>query len=154
MHLDGDTEAVIGGEFCVLDPIGRDNFVPLPLEYVQILRRPGTSHPVGRLGTGRIAGTAGEIDDGGDAQLLRQENSLAADLAGLLRALTIWMKRVSMTAQSADSRAAIGELLLELAELRNIIEHRQAAVRIARIIACAKFDRMDAKFPELFEHAL
>ena len=32
MHFDGDLHAVVGGELRVLDPIGRDHFVPLPVE--------------------------------------------------------------------------------------------------------------------------
>ena len=83
MHLDGDADAVVGGELAVLGPVGRDDFVPLPVEDVEIVGRPGAGDPVGRGGFGRVAGAAGEIDDDGDAEFFRQQDGLAADVAVL-----------------------------------------------------------------------
>src|SRR5579864_9168550 len=50
MHFDGDSYAVVPGEFCVLDPIGSHNFIPLPLENPAIVRWPGAGNPVGGSG--------------------------------------------------------------------------------------------------------
>ena len=61
MHLHCNFHSVIGSEFCVLLPVGRDDFVPLPVENFAEIRRPRASDPVGSYCVGRVAGTSGEI---------------------------------------------------------------------------------------------
>ncbi len=69
MHLDGNLDAVILGEFAVFGPVRNHFFLPLPIEHFQVLRRPGAGHPVRELGVVAVAGTAGEINHYRDAQL-------------------------------------------------------------------------------------
>ena len=46
VHFDRDLYAVIFGELAVLDPEGSDFLFPLPVEQVQILRRPRAGNPI------------------------------------------------------------------------------------------------------------
>src|SRR5580698_8686187 len=151
MHFDGDLHAVILSEFCVLDPIRSDYFVPLPIEHLQIFRWPRTRHPVRRGSVRRIAGTTGKIDDHGDAKFFRKPDGLATHRSVLLRMRCIRMQGIAVRTQSADMRAMVGEHLLKFREGATIVQHRQFAVRITRIISGAKFYGIDAqrgKFPE------
>src|ERR1039457_4662444 len=47
MHLDGDLDAVVRGEFGVANPIRRNHLVPLPVENFAVVRRPRAGDPVG-----------------------------------------------------------------------------------------------------------
>ena len=67
MHLDGDFHAVIFGELAVLGPVGRHFLLPLPVEQVQIIRRPRARHPVRVFRVVAVAGAAREIDHHGNA---------------------------------------------------------------------------------------
>ena len=109
VHLDGDLHTVIGGEAGVLGPVGRGDFVPLPFEDFKVLGRPGAGDPVGAAGSGRIAGTAGEIDDHRHAQLLGQQDGLAADFAIMTGALGIGMERIAVATERADGEAMVVE---------------------------------------------
>ncbi len=152
MHFDGDLHAMVGGELCVFDPVGRDHFAPLPVEHLQVIGRPGAGHPVGSSGMGRIAGASGEIDHHGDAELFGKQDGLAAYLAVVLRMSLIGMQRVAMTTQGADADSVVGENLLELGEGRGIFEHREFAVRIAGIVSGGEFDGVDLERREFLEN--
>ena len=45
------------------------------------------------------------------------------------------MQRIAVAAQGADGEAVIVELLLEFAQRRGVLEHRELAVRVAEVIA-------------------
>src|ERR1035438_1255134 len=57
MHFDSDLHSVIGRKLRVLGPIRRNHLVPLPIQHLQIFRRPWARHPVWSRGMRRIAGT-------------------------------------------------------------------------------------------------
>ena len=59
-----------------------------------------------------------------------------------------------MAAQGADREAVVRELLFKINQLVRMLEHRQFAMRIARIIACAEFDRADVERGQFFEDLL
>ena len=63
----------------------------------------------------------------------------------------IGMQRISVTAQRADGESAIFELELELAERMAIVEHRERAVRIARVVAGAQFHGVDIQAVQFIE---
>jgi type 1 glutamine amidotransferase len=138
VHFDGDLHAVIGSEAGVLDPVRRDHFVPLPIQHLQEVWRPGARHPVGGGGVGRIARTSGEVDHHRDAELLGQQYGLAGDFAIVLRMRLIRMERIPVTTQGTDADAVIGHNLLELTKRGGILEHRELAVRIAGIVSGSK----------------
>ena len=143
MHFDGDLHAVIGGEFGLLDPVGRHLGFPLPLQDLQVVRRPGAGDPVGPLGFVAIARAAGKIDDHGNAQFLGQADGFAADVLIVLGALLIGVQRIAVAAQRADGEAVIRQLLLEFVQFGLAVQHGQLAVWIARVIACPEFHRID-----------
>ena len=62
------------------------------------------------------------------------------------------MQRIAVAAQRADAETVVVKLLLELVKLRLVVEHRQLAVRIARIVSCTQLDRIDVELLELFEN--
>src|SRR5439155_13570702 len=90
-----------------------------------------------------IARTARKVDAHRHAQLLRQQDGLAADLLIVFGNLLVGMQRVAVTAQRTDGEAVVGKLLLEVEQLRYFVQHRELAVRVAGIIARAQFDRID-----------
>src|SRR5580704_12691810 len=97
VHFDGDLHAMVSGELRVLGPIGRDDLVPLPVEDLAVVGRPGAGDPVGSSGVRRIAGASGEVDYHRDTQHLGEQDGLAAHLPVLLRAGSIGMQRVAVT---------------------------------------------------------
>src|SRR5277367_1531141 len=78
MHFDGDFHTMVGRKLRVLHPVRRDHFAPLPVQHLQVVGRPRTRHPVGGRRVRRIAGTSGEINHNGDAELFREQDSLSA----------------------------------------------------------------------------
>ncbi len=152
MHLDGDPHAVVGGEFAVLSPVRRYDFVPLPVENIEIVGRPGARDPVGSLRFGRVAGASGKIDNHRYAELFSQLDGLATDFAIVRGAGWVRMQRIAMAAQRADRDAMIGEDLAKFVECLRVVEHGELAMRVARIIACPQLDRVDVKSLELVEN--
>ena len=151
MHFDGDLYAVVGGELCVFDPIGRYHFIPLPVEHLEVIWRPGAGHPVGGGGMGRIAGASREVDNYGNPKLFGKQDGLAAYLAVVLRMGLIRMQRVAVTTQGTDADSVVGENLLELGERCGILQHRKLAVRIAGIISRAEFDGINLERREFLQ---
>src|ERR1700733_11248617 len=145
MHLDGDFDAVIFSELRVPGPKRRHLFLPLPVQNVEILRRPGARDPVRMLGVVAIAGTARKVDYHRNFQLLGQPQGLSAGFLKSFGERRIGMQRISMTAQRTDRKTAVFELELELTQRSAIAEHRQRTVRVARVIAGAQFHSVDVQ---------
>ena len=152
MHFDGDLNAVVGGEFGLLDPVGGDLGFPLPLQDLQVIRRPGTGDPVGPLGFVAVAGAAGKIDDHGDAQFLGQTDGFAAGFLIMPGALLVGVQRVAVAAQGADGEAVVRQLPFEFVQFGFAVQHGQLAVWIARIIARSKLHRIDIDALEFFQN--
>ena len=145
MHLDRDLDAVIFRELRVPGPIGRDFLLPLPFEELPDIRAARAGDPVGILRAIAIAGASGKIDHHGHAEPLGQAYGLAAGFLKSFGEARVRMQRISVAAQRADGKAAILELLLEFAERRAIVEHRERAMGIARIVAGAQLDGVNAE---------
>ena len=94
MHLNGDCGRHDWQRTCARSiQNGVDNLVPLPGQYLEILRRPRTGYPVRSLRFRRVTRAAGKIDDLGYAQLLSQQNRLAVHFLKLLRLRRVGMQR-------------------------------------------------------------
>ena len=70
----------------------------------------------------------------------------------MLRPSLVRMQRVAVTAQGADGDAVIGQNFLKLGEGGGVFEHRELAVRIARIVAGAEFDGIDLERYEFLQN--
>jgi hypothetical protein len=57
-----------------------------------------------------------------------------------------------VTAQRANGEAVAFELLLELLQGLTLVQHRQFAMGVARIVAGTKFYRMDIQTLQFFEY--
>src|SRR5579864_418309 len=68
MHLNGNFHTMVRGEFRVLDPIGRNHLVPLPVENFAVVRRPWAGDPVGGGSIRGIARTSGKVNDHRNAE--------------------------------------------------------------------------------------
>jgi len=141
MHFDRDLHAVIGGEFAVLLPVGRDLLVPLPCQQVKVFRRPRTRHPVRILRFVAVAGATGKIDHDRHFELFRQQHRLAAHILVFLRHCCVGVQGIAVRTQRADGKSIVVELLFELFQRCLILQQRQLTVRVARIISRAELER-------------
>ena len=135
-------------------PIGRHHFVPLPVQHIQIIRRPGAGDPVGRFGIGAVAGAARKIHHRADAQLFGQQDGLPAGLAMLGRDFLVGMQRIAVAGQRRNGQAGIGDLALEGLEFVRLVQQRQMQMRVAGIIAGAEFHHLDAHGFQLLQHVV
>jgi hypothetical protein len=101
---------------------------------------------------GRIARASGEIDHHRDPELFGKQDGLAAHFPIVLRVRFIGMQCIAVTTQGADRDAVVGQHFLELAEGRGILEHREFAVRVARIVSRGEFDGIDLQRRKLLEN--
>ena len=97
MHFDGDLHAMFRRKFPMRPPVGRYNLFPLPLQNLQIVRRPRARHPVWRFRFSRIARTSRKIHDHRHFQLLCQQDRFAADFPRLSRPRFVGMQSVTVT---------------------------------------------------------
>src|SRR5258707_11326147 len=98
----------------VFYPVRRNHLVPLPLQNVAIVGRPGTSDPVRRSGLKRIPRATGKIHHNRYAKFFSQQNRPAAHFASLSRPVRVRMQRIAMATESADARTVVGQPALEL----------------------------------------
>ena len=64
----------------------------------------------------------------------------------------IGMQRVAVTTQRADGHSVIGQNFLELSQGVGIFQHRELAVRVARIVSRAEFHGVDLQRRKFLEH--
>ena len=64
------------------------------------------------------------------------------------------MQRIAVRAERADRKAVVGEFLFEVLEPLSIVQHRQLAMRIARIVAGPELHGSDAHFLQFRNHAV
>jgi hypothetical protein len=62
------------------------------------------------------------------------------------------MQGVPVTTQGADADSVIGQNVVKLGEGSGIFEHREFAVRIARIVSGSEFDCVDVERREFLEN--
>src|SRR2546423_14156963 len=67
MHLNCDLHTVIFCKLAVIGPIGRNFLLPLPVEHIEVFRRPRTSDPIRELCVIAVTRTSGEVDNHGDS---------------------------------------------------------------------------------------
>ena len=152
MHFDGDLYSVVRGEFCMLDPVGCDDFIPLPVKHFAEIRRPRARDPVRCGGVWRISRATGKIHCHGDSQLFGQKDGLTACLTMRLGDGLVRVQPIAVAAQSADGEAVIAQNLLELRQCRRVFQHRELAMRIADVVSRPQFDGTDVEFVELIEN--
>ncbi len=155
MHLEGDLDAVLGGEALHRLPVGDSDFVPLVIEHLQKFRRPGAGDPVGRAVARRAGGHAGEAIDDGHAQRLGQAHSVAQFHVSLLGHSRVGMQGVVVDAEGAEQQAAGGDGLQKLLPLPSIGQQvSDAAMLAAGVAADAYLDRRHAGGGGLVERVL
>jgi hypothetical protein len=91
-----------GGETLHFAPVGDGDLIPLVIEHLQELRRPGTGDPVGGLVARRARRQAGERIDDRHAERLRQPDGLAQFLVGPRRHGRVGAERIVVDAQCAE----------------------------------------------------
>jgi hypothetical protein len=143
---------MIGGELGLTDPVRLDDFLPLPLERVEILGRPRTGDPIGPLRTGRIARAAREIDHHRYAQLFGEADSLAAHFLVMLGVVPIRVQGVSVAAEGADGEALVRQSRLEGRKRGTVFEHGELAMSVSRIVARSQLDGVDFVALELLQN--
>ena len=67
-------------------------------------------------------------------------------------AIAIRVQRIAVAAQRADGESVIGQRLLERAERRAVVQHRQLAVRVSGIVAGAQLHRRDVMRRQLLQN--
>lgn len=144
MKLEGYlVNAVLLGEGDGLCPIGNENLVPLPLEYLGEVIRPGADDPVGIFRIFRVAGAAGEGVYLMNAELFGEKNRVLyrpveVGCYGLVR-----VDGVAVAAERAYFKAAVGDGGLKGAQSRGIGEQGVGVgVGVAGIAAAAYLDHL------------
>ncbi len=89
-----------------------------------------------------------ELGDQVIVQFLRPVEIVGSRCA---RAISLSDEGIPVRAERADRKSVVGQLLLEIVQRRFVRKHRQLAMRIARIIAGAQFDRRNVERAQLFE---
>ena len=95
-------------------PVGDEHLVPLPLQYLRELRRPGAHNPVGVLTLRTVTGTAGESVDLVDAQLFCHEHCVVEIVVKGFCNLLVGMDGVAMAGKGADFQAGGRNGVLEV----------------------------------------
>src|SRR5579864_3472987 len=98
MHFDRNLYSMISGKLRMLDPVGCNYLVPLPIKDRAEVWRPRARDPVGRDSVGRIPGATGEVHHDGNAEFLGQQDGLAARLPMRLPEGLVRVQRIAVTA--------------------------------------------------------
>src|ERR1051325_8841320 len=78
MHLDRNFYVMVSGKLGMLLPERSHHVIPLPLQHIQKVWRPRTSHPIGILRVWSVARASRKIHNHRYTQLFRQQNRLLA----------------------------------------------------------------------------
>ena len=99
MHFQSDlSNAVLSGEGRRFPPIGNEDLVPLVVQNLLKILRPGTGDPVGIVGVRIAAGAAGKGVDSAEPQPLGQQDRVPYGFIIGPGRLRIGMDRIAMTA--------------------------------------------------------
>src|SRR5689334_668983 len=134
---------MVFSEFSMFHPVRSDFLLPLPVEKLEVFRGPGASDPIRKLGLIAVTRTPSEIDYNGNSQLCCKFDRPFAGIGIVLRDSGIRMECVSVAAEGADRKTVVLKLLFELFQLFLVFEHREFAMRVARVISRPKLDSCD-----------
>ena len=105
MRLDRDAHAVLARERGGLGPVREHTLVPLPVERLGVVVRPGAGDPARALRALRLARAAGERDHGRDARAPRASRTVSRKLAvGRARDRLVGVERVARGRRAPRSR--------------------------------------------------
>ena len=113
MKLERDLYAVLLRELLFLLPVRNKLLVPLVIEDVEELRRPGGGDPVGVRSGRAVAGTAGEGIDDRNAEPFREQYGAGNDGVVIAGDLFIRMDGVAVRGERGDDKSARLELAAE-----------------------------------------
>ena len=136
-------------ELCGLFPIRDENLVPLIVKHGKEVVGPSAGCPVGRLVLGTTAGTAGEGDNGVDAELLCKKNCVGKVVVELLGYSLVRVDGVAVDGKRANLKVVTLHSVapfLKCCVRRE--KHLGVTVCLAGITAATDFDCVDA---ELFK---
>ena len=153
MKLEGYlVDAVLLGESDGLSPIGNEYFIPLPLEYLGEVVRPGADDPVGILRVLLVAGAAGESVDLMNTELLGEKDGVLYRLVELGGNSLVRMDGVAVAAERAYLKAAVRDGGFEGVQSRRIGEQGVGVgMGVAGVTAAAYLDHLNALGFEILE---
>ena len=136
---------------CLL-PIRDEDFVPLVIEDLQVVVRPGAGYPVRVLSALMVAGAAREGNNGINAHLLCEQDGVAEVLVVSLGNLLVGVNVISVSAESGDVHAVLVEQCEEFLILLLIVQQDLGvAVRLSGISARAELERVDSEIVKLLK---
>ena len=146
MQLKGNLRHPMGlGELHLLLPVGNQHLVPLVLQNLAEVIRPGAGDPVGRPVLFASAGASREGVHHGHMQLLRQQYGIVEILLEALRDGGVGMYHVAVAAQGADFQMVLVQRLHELLPLPLVGQKlRRVAVGLAGEAAAADLHHLHA----------
>ena len=145
VQLDRDPHATVPGVGRRFRPVGSGPLVPLPLEGLGEVRRPGAGHPVRLHGLRPTARAAGEGDHRRHPELLGELHRIAVVAIVRLGDLAPRMERITMAGEGADLQPAGGDRVLEPLPRRVVFEQRRGiCVRRSGISAHPDLDGLAA----------
>ena len=144
MHLQSNlVHTVSFGKGHEVLPVGNQNFIPLPIQDLQIIIGPSANHPVGIFALRAIAGATREAVDLVNSQLLCHQHGIVHIVVKLLGNLLVGMHRVAVAAQCADLQPGFLNGLDKLLELLLVVkQHTGIAMILTRVTAAADFHHL------------
>src|SRR5215467_12073626 len=113
MHFESEApDAVVARIFRSILPVRNHFFFPLPVLHLGVFWRPAVSDPVGLRVLRRAAWAAGKTDDYFDIEHFSEKDSFAEGVDVLFCEGGVGMKRVAMTTEGGDAKAAIFEFFM------------------------------------------
>ncbi len=152
VQFDGNPDVVVGCELAGFRPIRCCHFLPLPVQDLQEVRRPGAGHPVRVSGVRRVAGAPRKGDHVLHADLVGEPDRLPEGLIVSAGRLLVRMERVSMARQCADLQTPAGDEVHEsLLPVTVVDQFIDIAVTVSRCASCPDLDRFDTRLLDVIE---
>ena len=153
MHFKSDMlEAVGFTELCFFLPIRNKNFVPLVIKDFKKILGPRAGYPVGMLGFGAIAGTAGECYNRIHTKLFCQKHRISEICTPSSRLFFIGVNGIAVYGQSLYGHSEFFYGSLEFFKGFFIVKkHLGVAMSFAGISAAAQLKRFYADRAEIFK---
>ena len=156
VQLQGDFIHAVGlGKCGKVLPVGDQYLVPLPFQNFGVILRPGAGHPVGILGPLVVSGAAGKGVYLVDAQLFRQQDSVAHHTVVLFGKLLVGVDRVPVAGEGADFHAVFLNQTHEFIPLfLTVQQNLRVAVGAAGVVPAANLHHLDSQGLKVFQRIL